>query len=106
MRIRIPELMKKILVFGEGLHRGLQQPVGPDPGGDEGAAQGRGGDAGGRAALPGSVADPDPHVFGPPGSGSTSKRYGSGSESFSNHAKIVRKTFIPTILGLLLTFYL
>ncbi len=26
--------------------------------------------------------DPDPHVFGPPGSGSTSQRYGSGSGSF------------------------
>ncbi len=40
---------------------------------------------------------PDPHVFGPPGSGSTSQRYGSGSffgsgsESFYHHAKIVRK---------------
>ncbi len=33
-----------------------------------------------------SVADPDPHVFGPPGSGSTSQRYGSGSGSFYNHA--------------------
>jgi hypothetical protein len=46
-----------------------------------------------------SVADPDPpnpHVFGPPGSGSTSQRYGTGS--FYHHAKIVRKTFIPTIL--------
>jgi hypothetical protein len=46
-----------------------------------------------------SVADPDPpdpHVFGPPGSGSTSQRYGSGS--FYNHAKIVRKALIPTIL--------
>ncbi len=33
----------------------------------------------------GSVADPDPHVFGPPGSGSgsTSQRYGSGSGSCS-----------------------
>ncbi len=42
-----------------------------------------------------SVADqPDPHVFGPPGS--TSQRYGSGS--FCHHAKIVRKTLIPTIL--------
>ncbi len=29
-----------------------------------------------------SVADPDPHDFGPPGSGSTSQRYGSGSGSF------------------------
>ncbi len=36
-----------------------------------------------------NVADPDPdtHVFGPPGSG-----------SFYHHAKIVRKTLIPTIL--------
>jgi hypothetical protein len=49
-----------------------------------------------------SVADPDPnpdppdpHVFGPPGSGSTSQRYGSGS--FYHHAKIVRKTLIPII---------
>jgi hypothetical protein len=62
-----------------------------------------------------SVADPDPdldppdpHVFGPSrsGSGSTSQRYGSGpgscsgygSGSFYHHAKIVRKTLIPTIL--------
>jgi hypothetical protein len=47
-----------------------------------------------------SVADPDPRVFGPPGfgSGSTSQRYGSGSGSFYHHAKIVRKTWIPTIL--------
>ncbi len=32
-----------------------------------------------------SVVDPDPqdpHVFGPPGSGSISQRYGSGSFSF------------------------
>jgi hypothetical protein len=39
---------------------------------------------------------PDPHVFGPPGSGSTSQMYGSGS--FYHHAKIVRKTLIPSIL--------
>ncbi len=32
---------------------------------------------------------PDPHVFGP---------LGSGSGSFYHHAKIVRKTLIPTIL--------
>jgi hypothetical protein len=47
-----------------------------------------------------SVADPnpdpdtpDPHVFGPPGSGfrSSSQRYGSGSGSFYQQAKIVRK---------------
>ncbi len=41
---------------------------------------------------------PDPHIFGTPGSGSTSQRYGSGSGSFYQHAKIVRKTLIPTIL--------
>jgi hypothetical protein len=49
--------------------------------------------------LSGSVPDPDPpdpHVFGPPGSRSTSQRYGSGS--FYHHAKIVRKTLIPSIL--------
>ncbi len=48
--------------------------------------------------------------FGPPGSGSgsISQRYGSGSGSvpFCHHAKIVRKTLIPTILLLFLTFYL
>ncbi len=59
--------------------------------------------------LVSSVADPnpdppDPHVFGPPGSGSISQRYGSGS--FYHHAKIVRKTLIPTILWLFLNFYL
>jgi hypothetical protein len=50
--------------------------------------------------LPGSLADPYPHVFGPPGSGSINERYGSGSGfgsgsesgSFNHHAKIVRKT--------------
>ncbi len=41
---------------------------------------------------------PDPHVFGPPGSGSTSQRYGSGFGSFYHHAKIVRITLIPNIL--------
>ncbi len=47
-----------------------------------------------------SVADPDPHVFGPSGLGSTNQMYvsGSGSGSFYHHAKIVRKTLIPTIL--------
>jgi hypothetical protein len=53
------------------------------------------------STLFGSVADPDPdppdpHVLGPPGSGSTSQRYRSGS--FYHHAKIVRKTLIPTIM--------
>jgi hypothetical protein len=38
----------------------------------------------GQMALDTSVADPDPRVFGPPGSGSgsISQRYGSGSGSF------------------------
>ncbi len=56
-----------------------------------------------------SVADPDPpdpRLFGPPGSGygSTCQRYGSGSGSFYHHAKIVRKTLIPTILWLFWLF--
>jgi hypothetical protein len=44
--------------------------------------------------------NPDPRVFWPPGSGSTSQRYGSGSGSgsFYHHAKIIRKTLNPTIL--------
>jgi hypothetical protein len=52
-----------------------------------------------------SVPDPDqtdPHVFGPPGSGSgsISQRYGSrsGSGPFYHQAKIVRKTLIPFVL--------
>jgi len=40
---------------------------------------------------------PDPHVFGPPG---------SGSGSFYQHAKMVRKILIHTIFWLFLTFYL
>ncbi len=53
------------------------------------------------STVPGSVAvpdpdPPDPHVFEHLGSGSTSQRYGYGS--FYHHAKIVRKTLIPTIL--------
>jgi hypothetical protein len=48
-----------------------------------------------------SIADPDPkppdpYDFGPPGSGSTSHRYGSGS--LCHQAKIVRKTLIPAVL--------
>jgi hypothetical protein len=39
--------------------------------------------------LSSSVPDPDPYFFGPPGSGSTSQRYGSGS--LCHQAKIVRK---------------
>jgi hypothetical protein len=45
--------------------------------------------------------DPDPHVFGPPGSGSTSQRFGSGSGTL--HAKRVRKLdshCFGTFLGL------
>jgi hypothetical protein len=34
-----------------------------------------------------SVADPDPYVFGPPGSGSVSQMYGSGSGSFYHQSK-------------------
>jgi hypothetical protein len=54
-----------------------------------------------------SVADPDPYVFGPPGSasGSTSQRYGSGF--FYNQAKIVRKPLIPIVFFyFFMTFYL
>ncbi len=51
-----------------------------------------------------SVADPDPHVFGPPGSGSISQRYGSGSGSFSHQAKIVRKPWFLLFCDLFLTF--
>ncbi len=41
---------------------------------------------------------PDPHAFGPPGSGSESIRQRYGSGSFYHQAKIVRKTLIPTAL--------
>jgi hypothetical protein len=60
-----------------------------------------------------SVADPDPpdpHVFGPPGSGSISQRYGSESGFrsglFCHHAKTVTKTLISINLWLFFTFYL
>jgi hypothetical protein len=33
----------------------------------------------------------DPYVFGPPGSGSVSHRYGLGSGPYYHQAKIVRK---------------
>ncbi len=47
-----------------------------------------------------SVADPDPHVFGPPGSGFTSQMDPDPerSGSFYHDVKIVRKTLIPSIL--------
>ncbi len=50
---------------------------------------------------------PDPHVFGPPGSGSASQRYGSrsGSGFFYHQAKIVRITLTPIVLWLLLDFF-
>jgi hypothetical protein len=47
-----------------------------------------------------SVADPDPnpdpYVFGPPGSGSVSQRY--RSRAFFHQAKLVRKSLVPTVL--------
>jgi hypothetical protein len=46
----------------------------------------------------GSVEDLDPYVLGPPGSGSISRRSGSGSGSFYHQAKIVGKTLIPTVM--------
>jgi len=50
------------------------------------------------------VPDPDPYVFGPPGSasGSVSHKYGPGS--FHHQAKIVRKNLISTDLWLLYDF--
>ncbi len=42
--------------------------------------------------------------FGPPGSGSVSKRYGSGSGSGYHQAKILRKTLIRTVLWFLYGF--
>ncbi len=55
-----------------------------------------------------TVADPDPsdpYVFGPPGSGSSSQRYGSGSRSFYHHTKIVKKSwFCLPFLWLLFDF--
>ncbi len=42
------------------------------------------------------VSVPDPHVYGPPGSGSISQRYGSGSGSSSKNSK--KNTLIPTVL--------
>ncbi len=52
--------------------------------------------------------NPDPYVFGPPGSGSVSQMYGSGSGSFYHQVKIVRKTLIRTVpfCDFFTTFYL
>ncbi len=46
------------------------------------------------------VVDPDPYVFGPPGSasGSVCHKYVSGSGPFHHQAKIVRKSLISTVL--------
>jgi hypothetical protein len=54
-----------------------------------------------RNRLFGSVADPDqsdPYVFGPPGSGSISQMYRSGSGPFYHQEKPARKTLLPTVL--------
>jgi hypothetical protein len=47
------------------------------------------------------------YVFGPPGSGSVSQRYGSrsGSGPFYHQAKLVRKTLIPIVRWLLYDFF-
>jgi hypothetical protein len=53
---------------------------------------------GGTMIFSNSVVDPDPYVFGPPGSGSVNILYGYGvgseSGSFYQQAKKVRKTLI------------
>jgi hypothetical protein len=51
-----------------------------------------------------SVADPDPFVFGPPGSSSRSISQMYGSGSLYHQPKIVRKPLIPTFLLLLFDF--
>jgi hypothetical protein len=48
----------------------------------------------------GSVPDPDPHVFGPPGSGSTSQMYGSGS-SCKNSKKNLDSFYFVTFFDFL-----
>ena len=45
---------------------------------------------------------PDPHVFGPPGSGSTSQRYGSGSgSSCKNRKKNLDSLYFVTVFDFL-----
>jgi len=51
-----------------------------------------------------AVLHPDLYVFGLPGSGFISTGYGSGSGSFYNQAKKLRKTLISTVLRLLYDF--
>jgi hypothetical protein len=53
-----------------------------------------------------SVVDTDPYVFGPPGFGSVSQRYGSGSCSFYHHAKMLRKPLFLLFCDIFITFYL
>ncbi len=53
-----------------------------------------------------SFADPDPYVVGPPGPGSISMRYGSGSGTLYHQAKTVRKTLIPDVLLLFLWLFI
>ncbi len=52
-------------------------------------------------SLLSTVVDPDPYVFGPPGSASGSISHNYGSGSFHHQAKIVRKALIITVLWLL-----
>ncbi len=47
-----------------------------------------------------SVPDPDPRVFWPPGSGSTSQRYGSGS-SCKNNKKNLESYYFVTLFDFL-----
>jgi hypothetical protein len=62
----------------------------------------------GRIPPPTSVADPHPYVLRPPGSGSgfrsSRTRYGSGSGSFYNQAKIIKKTSILLFCDFFMTF--
>jgi hypothetical protein len=60
----------------------------PDPGVKKAPDPG----SGSATMHPTSVGDPDlkdPHVFGPPGSGPISQRYGSGSGSFPFPIKVL-----------------
>jgi hypothetical protein len=62
-----------------------------------------------KAMTKSSVADPDPqdpYFYGPPGSGSISHLYGSGSGSFYHQTKIVRKILILLFCDFFLTYVL
>jgi hypothetical protein len=71
----------------------------PDPGGPKTCRS-----ESGSPTLGSSVADPDPYVFGLPGSVST--RNGSGSGSLYHQAKIKRKILMPLFCDFFMTFYL